>query len=228
MDTATQEAPACAPRTAAAYKSSTKPIWCPGCGDYTVLNAVTKALALVGKPPHEVAVVSGIGCSSRIPAYTSCYGFHGVHGRALAAGTGLKVARPDLTVLVSPYTSMADLAQEFYPWVPSLLHRYQLDTLGRLKAVPGPVLLLHGERDSLIGTHHAKKLAQAAPHARLLIVPGAEHNDIDITDMVNAQRARITEFLATLDEDDRETDIVRLWRHESAAAALRFLERLPS
>jgi 2-oxoglutarate/2-oxoacid ferredoxin oxidoreductase subunit beta len=83
------------------YKSATKPIWCPGCGDYTVLNAVTKALSLVGRPPHEVAVVSGIGCSSRIPAYTSCYGFHGVHGRSLAAATGLKVARPELTVLVA-------------------------------------------------------------------------------------------------------------------------------
>ena len=87
--------------TAAQYKSGYKPIWCPGCGDYTVLSAVTKALALVQRPPHEVAVVSGIGCSSRIPAYTNCYGFHGVHGRSLAAATGLKVARPDLTVLVA-------------------------------------------------------------------------------------------------------------------------------
>ena len=51
--------------------------------------------------PENVAVVSGIGCSSRIPAYTTCYGFHGVHGRALPAATGLKVARPDLTVLVA-------------------------------------------------------------------------------------------------------------------------------
>ena len=87
--------------TAAQFKSGYKPIWCPGCGDYTVLASVTKALALVGRPPHEVAVVSGIGCSSRIPAYTNCYGFHGVHGRSLAAATGLKVARPDLTVLVA-------------------------------------------------------------------------------------------------------------------------------
>jgi 2-oxoglutarate ferredoxin oxidoreductase subunit beta len=87
--------------TAAQYKSGYKPIWCPGCGDYTVLGAVTKALALLQRPPHEVAVVSGIGCSSRIPAYTSCYGFHGVHGRSLAAATGLKVARPELTVLVA-------------------------------------------------------------------------------------------------------------------------------
>jgi 2-oxoglutarate/2-oxoacid ferredoxin oxidoreductase subunit beta len=87
--------------TAAQFKSGYKPIWCPGCGDYTVLASVTKALALVGRPPHEVAVVSGIGCSSRIPAYTACYGFHGVHGRSLAAAAGLKVARPDLTVLVA-------------------------------------------------------------------------------------------------------------------------------
>jgi 2-oxoglutarate ferredoxin oxidoreductase subunit beta len=90
-----------APLTFSAYKSSYKPIWCPGCGDYSVLSSITKALAKVQVPPHEVVVVSGIGCSSRIPAYTTCYGFHGVHGRALAAGTGLKVARPELTVLVT-------------------------------------------------------------------------------------------------------------------------------
>ena len=87
--------------TATSYKSGVKPIWCPGCGDFSVLSAVTKALAMLQRPPHEVAVVSGIGCSSRIPAYTACYGFHGVHGRSLAAATGLKVARPDLTVLVA-------------------------------------------------------------------------------------------------------------------------------
>ena len=89
------------PLTHASYKSATKPIWCPGCGDFTVLGSITKALAVIGKPPKDVAVVSGIGCSSRIPAYTTCYGFHGVHGRSLAAATGLKVARPDLTVLVA-------------------------------------------------------------------------------------------------------------------------------
>ncbi len=82
------------------YKSETTPVWCPGCGDFHVLLSLTKALAALGTPPQEVAVVSGIGCSSRIPAYTNCYGFHGVHGRSLAVGAGLKVARPDLTVLV--------------------------------------------------------------------------------------------------------------------------------
>jgi 2-oxoglutarate ferredoxin oxidoreductase subunit beta len=89
------------PLTPQSFKSAYKPIWCPGCGDYSVLSSITKALALLGRPPEEVAIVSGIGCSSRIPAYTTCYGFHGVHGRALAAATGLKVARPDLTVLVA-------------------------------------------------------------------------------------------------------------------------------
>lgn len=87
--------------TAANFKSSYKPIWCPGCGDFTVLSSVTRALATMGVPPKDCAVVSGIGCSSRIPAYTTCYGFHGVHGRSLAAATGLKVARPDLQVLVA-------------------------------------------------------------------------------------------------------------------------------
>lgn len=82
------------------YKSDVKPIWCPGCGDYSVLAAVTRALANMGLARHRTAVVSGIGCSSRIPAYTSVYGFHGVHGRSLAAASGLKLARPDLTVLV--------------------------------------------------------------------------------------------------------------------------------
>ncbi len=83
------------------FKSDVKPVWCPGCGDYTVLSSITKALAALAVRPENVAVVSGIGCSSRIPAYTTCYGFHGVHGRALAAATGLKVARPDLTVIAA-------------------------------------------------------------------------------------------------------------------------------
>ena len=81
------------------FMSGAHPIWCPGCGDYGVLAALEEALAEHGRPPHEVVLVSGIGCSSRLPAYTSCYGFHGVHGRALALATGLKLARPDLEVI---------------------------------------------------------------------------------------------------------------------------------
>jgi 2-oxoglutarate ferredoxin oxidoreductase subunit beta len=81
------------------FKSDVKPIWCPGCGDYGVLAALTRALAQLGRPPEQVALVSGIGCSSRLPAYTTAYGFHGVHGRALPIATGLKLARPELEVI---------------------------------------------------------------------------------------------------------------------------------
>jgi 2-oxoglutarate ferredoxin oxidoreductase subunit beta len=97
--TATQTAPvALRPKD---YKSELKPVWCPGCGDFAVLAAITKALAFLELPREDVALVTGIGCSSRIAAYTSVYGFHGVHGRALALAGGLRAARPDLTVLVA-------------------------------------------------------------------------------------------------------------------------------
>jgi 2-oxoglutarate ferredoxin oxidoreductase subunit beta len=84
-----------------AYKSSVKPVWCPGCGHFAVLSALTKAFAHLALASKDVAVISGIGCSSRLPAYINAYGFHGVHGRALAAASGLKAARPDLTVVVA-------------------------------------------------------------------------------------------------------------------------------
>jgi 2-oxoglutarate ferredoxin oxidoreductase subunit beta len=83
------------------YKSAVKPVWCPGCGHFSVLNAITKALAHLALHNEDVALLSGIGCSSRVPAYTSVYGFHGIHGRALALASGLKAARPELTVLVA-------------------------------------------------------------------------------------------------------------------------------
>ncbi len=83
------------------YKTDVVPIWCPGCGHFAVLAAVTKAFAYLKLAAEEVAVISGIGCSSRLPAYVQGYGFHGVHGRALALASGLKAARPDLTVLVA-------------------------------------------------------------------------------------------------------------------------------
>lgn len=81
------------------YKSGIKPIWCPGCGHFGVLNAITKAFAAADIKPELATIVSGIGCSSRLPAYVNSYGFHGVHGRALPVATGLKVARPDLEVI---------------------------------------------------------------------------------------------------------------------------------
>lgn len=83
------------------YKSDYKPVWCAGCGDFGVLNALTKALAALAVPPEQVALVAGIGCSSRLPAYTRAYGFHGVHGRALPVATGLAISRPELTVIAT-------------------------------------------------------------------------------------------------------------------------------
>jgi 2-oxoglutarate ferredoxin oxidoreductase subunit beta len=83
------------------YKSELQPIWCPACGDYGVVQAVYRALAAVGRPPHQIAFVSGIGCSSRIPGYTTAYGFNSVHGRALPIAQGIKLAHPELLVLVA-------------------------------------------------------------------------------------------------------------------------------
>jgi 2-oxoglutarate ferredoxin oxidoreductase subunit beta len=87
--------------TAKDYRSGLKPIWCPGCGDYGVVTAMYRALAAIGRPPHEIAFVSGIGCSSRIPGYTTAYGFNSVHGRALPIAQGIKMANPDLLVLAA-------------------------------------------------------------------------------------------------------------------------------
>lgn len=98
MEHTSTRAPVRAPKD---YKSSCKPVWCPGCGDFSVLSAFTKAMAALELAPERVALISGIGCSSRIPAYLNVYGFHGVHGRALPVAIGLKVTRPDLTVLVA-------------------------------------------------------------------------------------------------------------------------------
>jgi 2-oxoglutarate/2-oxoacid ferredoxin oxidoreductase subunit beta len=89
------------PYQAKDYKSELKPIWCPGCGDFGVVQAIYRALSNVGRPPHEIAFVSGIGCSSRIPGYTTAYGFNSVHGRALPIAQGIKLANPGLLVLVA-------------------------------------------------------------------------------------------------------------------------------
>jgi 2-oxoglutarate ferredoxin oxidoreductase subunit beta len=83
------------------YKSDLKPIWCPGCGDFAVVQGIYRALAAIGRPPHEIAFVSGIGCSSRIPGYTTAYGFNSVHGRSLPIAQGIKLANPDLLVLAA-------------------------------------------------------------------------------------------------------------------------------
>ncbi|MBD5204272.1 MAG: 2-oxoacid:ferredoxin oxidoreductase subunit beta [Bacteroidales bacterium] len=84
--------------TAADYKNEQTPRWCPGCGDHAILNVLHKAMSDIGVAPKDTVVVSGIGCSSRLPYYMNTYGMHTIHGRAAAIATGVKTARPDLTV----------------------------------------------------------------------------------------------------------------------------------
>lgn len=75
-----------------------QPRWCPGCGDHFFLNNFQKAMAEIGVPPYQTAVISGIGCSSRLPYYVSTYAMQTIHGRAAAVCTGAKVVNPNLTI----------------------------------------------------------------------------------------------------------------------------------
>jgi 2-oxoglutarate ferredoxin oxidoreductase subunit beta len=83
-----------------AWASDQEPRWCPGCGDYAILNAVTGFMPELGLPPEKVVFVAGIGCSGRFAYYMNTYGMHGIHGRGVPLATGLAVARPDLFVWV--------------------------------------------------------------------------------------------------------------------------------
>ena len=74
--------------------------WCPGCGDYSILAQTQRIIPDLGIPKHKMVFVSGIGCSSRFPYYMDTYGIHGIHGRATAIASGIKIARPDLSVWV--------------------------------------------------------------------------------------------------------------------------------
>jgi 2-oxoglutarate/2-oxoacid ferredoxin oxidoreductase subunit beta len=81
------------------YKSDLKPIWCPGCGDFGVLASLYRAFAQLELDPAKTVIVSGIGCSSRLPGFVSTYGFHTLHGRPLPVAMGVKLANPDLNVI---------------------------------------------------------------------------------------------------------------------------------
>ena len=85
--------------TPQSYKTDEHPIWCPGCGDFGVLDSLYKALANLKLQPKDLTVVSGIGCSGRTPGFVKSYGFHSVHGRVLPVALGVKLANPALTVI---------------------------------------------------------------------------------------------------------------------------------
>ena len=80
------------------FKSDQEVRWCPGCGDHAILNAIQKAMSELGCPREKIAVISGIGCSSRFSYYMNTYGFHTIHGRAAAVASGVKTVYPELCV----------------------------------------------------------------------------------------------------------------------------------
>ncbi len=82
------------------YRSRIKPVWCPGCGNYGVLTSLIRALANLDVDPEQLALISGIGCSSRLPGFVKSYAFHGVHGRALPVALGVKLGNSRLTTVV--------------------------------------------------------------------------------------------------------------------------------
>lgn len=82
------------------FRSSLEPVWCNGCGDFGVLKGLTTALADLDISPERLAIISGIGCSSRLPGYTRSYAFNSIHGRALPIASGLKLSRPEITTVV--------------------------------------------------------------------------------------------------------------------------------
>jgi 2-oxoglutarate/2-oxoacid ferredoxin oxidoreductase subunit beta len=82
------------------YQTDQEVRWCPGCGDYAILANVQRIMPMLGIPREKTVFVSGIGCSSRFPYYMNTYGFHGIHGRAPAIATGVKLANPELSVWV--------------------------------------------------------------------------------------------------------------------------------
>lgn len=121
-----------------------------------------------------------------------------VYGRSLGTGLAATLAAridPALTILVSPYRSIAALAQEHYPWVPGAALRYPLQTERTLPTLRTPVLLVHGDRDTLIPVAHSRALQTLAPQARLVEVEGAGHNDLHGFDLYRRTLAAALEAL---------------------------------
>ena len=98
-------------------------------------------------------------------------------GTALASGLAAQV-QSDLTILVSPYCSMGELMQTYYPLLPTVILRYPLATCGDVGQIRGRLLLVHGEKDTLIPIGQSERILLFAPQATLLRIPGAAHNDV--------------------------------------------------
>ncbi|MBA2964051.1 MULTISPECIES: alpha/beta hydrolase [Ramlibacter] len=131
------------------------------------LHADVRAVwnAIAGQYAGRCVVVSGQSLGTGLAA--------GLSADLCGAGTPA-----DLTLLISPYSSMRALADEHYPWVPSGVLRYKLATVDHACKVSGPVMLVHGDRDELIGHHHSEAIRKALPQCQLLLVEGAGHGDV--------------------------------------------------
>ena len=104
-----------------------------------------------------------------------------IYGRSLGTGLAAKLAsdiQPDLTILVSPYFSMQTMGDEYYPWLPGFINRYPMRSDQWLKAIARPVVIVHGDRDSLIPISHGEKLQKLRTATEMLVITGAGHNDI--------------------------------------------------
>ncbi len=119
-------------------------------------------------------------------------------GTALAAGLAAQI-QPDLTILVSPYWSMQELARLHYPHLPLWLLRYPLRTFEDIGRIQGPLLLVHGDRDPLIPFEHSVRLQQRVPSARLVRIAGAGHNDLQDFDVYRQALASALARLAPSD-----------------------------
>ena len=105
-----------------------------------------------------------------------------IYGRSLGTGLAAHLAarvQPDLTILVSPYCSMEEIARVQYPWVPTILLKYPLRTCNEVGAIRGPLVLLHGDRDRLIPLQHSEEIRQHNPAAHLYVIKDAGHGDIN-------------------------------------------------
>lgn len=121
-----------------------------------------------------------------------------IYGRSLGSGLAARLAsqvQPDLTILVSPYCTMAEVGSAQYPWVPVALLRYPLRTCDDVGKIRGPLALVHGNLDTLIPFHHSEEIQARAPAAQLIRIEGAGHGDIHKT---SAYQEALTRLLATL------------------------------
>jgi pimeloyl-ACP methyl ester carboxylesterase len=131
-----------------------------------------------------------------------------VYGRSLGTGLAAELAatiQPELTVLVSPYESMRSLAAQLYPWVPGAALRYPLPTHEWLPQVRGPVLLVHGQADSLIPASHSQGLQALVPHAELMLLPGVGHGDVQRSAPYRAGLARAIASVTTASQMQERT-----------------------